>query len=217
MCPLCPWQVGKSIGDCSEKDLLDTRRKKKIKKKIRRERLKGRLWKRFLRYLSICQEWDRYSWSHHKAERRKRQLLQVPSSTSFLGVHVLISASHHLTFSNIGGRSTQTVIRHKKVLLVHWTHHCSPQWHPSVYVLTKNDERMKTWEMTKPLRWTKHWPLLSSGILLKEKGRGMPSRSLPCQPMTDWALLLELKQWCEHLPPYHHQVTNLTVGTAPPC
>lgn len=36
----------------------------------------------------------------------------------------------------------------------------------------------------------------------KRKGRGMPPRSLPHY------LVLELKQWCDYLPPYHHQISE---------
>lgn len=63
---------------------------------------------------------------------------------------------------------------------------------------------METWETTEPLRWTKWWALPPhSGMSLKEKGGA-------CHPdhcHTNY-LVLELKQWCDYLPPCHHQISE---------
>lgn len=63
---------------------------------------------------------------------------------------------------------------------------------------------METQETTKPLRWTKWWPLPPhSGMSLKEKGGACHTDH--CH--TNY-LVLELKQWCDYLPPCHHQISE---------
>lgn len=77
-------------------------------------------------------------------------------------------------------------MRHKKVLLIHWTHHCSLHSQPSVCLLKRNDGRMETLRDDQTLETDK---MLASTIfwdLAKRKEQCASASLSPPNNRPDW-------------------------------